>query len=420
MSFPETHILTSISSVARPHGACPVGLDINFHEELNLATHSPSPISPIHTTDVEQDLFTRRNSESEVNDPLLLQQHKKQAEELNELRKRGKAGKQLTAFYERQNELIDDLLRPPDTREEGEAKNLVKLKVAVYGSLLANICLFALQLVAAILSGSLALFATTADAFMDLASSAVLVYTGRAALSQNFHQYPTGKTRMETAGIIVFASLMATLSVQLMVEGARALISSSHEVDLSPLSIGLIAAAIATKGVLYLYCQAVSQYPSARILAQDHRNDIFMNSIGITLSVLGQKVACNRLTSGIYYKGAILIAALILRSWAGTAHEHIQYIVGKTAEPAFLQRVTYLTLTHDPRILQIDTCRAYHAGNNFFVEVDIVLPPNMLLAEAHDIGEALQIKLETLPNVERAFVHLDYETTHAPEHRKMR
>ncbi|TPX68755.1 hypothetical protein SpCBS45565_g02951 [Spizellomyces sp. 'palustris'] len=415
MSFTESHIWTSISSVARPHGACPVGLDIPFHEEVNLATHGPSPISPIHANDVEQDLFTRRNSESQVNDPLLLQQHKKRAEELNELRKRGKAGKQLSAFYERQNELIDDLLRPPDTREEGEEKNLMKLKIAVYGSLLANICLFALQLVAAVLSGSLALFATTADAFMDLASSAVLVYTGRAALSQNFNQYPTGKTRMETAGIIVFASLMATLSVQLMVEGARALISRSHEVDLAPLSIGLIAGAIATKGVLYMYCQALSQYPSARILAQDHRNDIFMNSIGITLSVLGQKVAW-----WLDPAGAILIAALILKSWAGTAHEHIQYIVGKTAEPAFLQRVTYLTLTHDPRILQIDTCRAYHAGNNFFVEVDIVLPPSMLLAEAHDIGEALQIKLETLPNVERAFVHLDYETTHAPEHRKIR
>ena len=31
-------------------------------------------------------------------------------------------------------------------------------------------------------------------------------------------------------------------------------------------------------------------------------------------------------------------------------------------------------------------------------------------------GEALQIKLEQLPEVARAYVHLDYETTHAPEH----
>jgi hypothetical protein len=32
-------------------------------------------------------------------------------------------------------------------------------------------------------------------------------------------------------------------------------------------------------------------------------------------------------------------------------------------------------------------------------------------------GESLQIKLELLPEVSRAYVHLDYETTHVPEHK---
>ena len=72
---------------------------------------------------------------------------------------------------------------------------------------------------------------------------------------------------------------------------------------------------------------------------------------------------------------------------------------------------------HSPKVLAIDTVRAFHLSFGFLVEVDIVLPENMRLHEAHDIGEALQIKLEALPDVERAFVHLDYEVTHAPEHR---
>ena len=32
-------------------------------------------------------------------------------------------------------------------------------------------------------------------------------------------------------------------------------------------------------------------------------------------------------------------------------------------------------------------------------------------------GESLQIKLELLPEVSRAYVQLDYETTHVPEHK---
>jgi divalent metal cation (Fe/Co/Zn/Cd) transporter len=54
--------------------------------------------------------------------------------------------------------------------------------------------------------------------------------------------------------------------------------------------------------------------------------------------------------------------------------------------------------------------------SHYFAEVDIVLPGEMPLQHAHDIGESLQDKLESLPEIERAFVHLDYEVTHRPEH----
>ena len=40
---------------------------------------------------------------------------------------------------------------------------------------------------------------------------------------------------------------------------------------------------------------------------------------------------------------------------------------------------------------------------------DIVLPFDMPLRDAHDIGEALQLRLEGLEDVERAYVHLDFE-----------
>lgn len=49
-------------------------------------------------------------------------------------------------------------------------------------------------------------------------------------------------------------------------------------------------------------------------------------------------------------------------------------------------------------------------------QVDIELPEDLPLKEAHTIGETLQINLEKLPDVERAFVHLDFECEHKPEH----
>lgn len=96
-------------------------------------------------------------------------------------------------------------------------------------------------------------------------------------------------------------------------------------------------------------------------------------------------------------------------------------------------------MTHSEHITQIDTVRAYHSGPVFLsssplypppalfkptnvlkqriiVEVDIVMSPSTSLRMTHDVAEELQIKLESLPDVERAYVHVDYETSHKPEH----
>jgi divalent metal cation (Fe/Co/Zn/Cd) transporter len=64
------------------------------------------------------------------------------------------------------------------------------LKIAIYGSVVANVILFALQLVAAVTSGSLSIFSTMADAFMDLLSSVVLLWASRQAAKTNLTKYP--------------------------------------------------------------------------------------------------------------------------------------------------------------------------------------------------------------------------------------
>jgi len=112
-----------------------------------------------------------------------------------------------------------------------------------------------------------------------------------------------------------------------------------------------------------------------------------------------------------------LVALIILRSWTFAAYEQIELLVGKSADPEFLQRLTYIAMSHHPEILKVDTCRAFHVGSNLYVEIDIVLPPDMPLIKTHDIGESLQIKLEQIPEVERAWVHLDFEFRHKPEHK---
>ncbi|ORY03256.1 hypothetical protein K493DRAFT_405021 [Basidiobolus meristosporus CBS 931.73] len=148
-------------------------------------------------------------------------------------------------------------------------------------------------------------------------------------------------------------------------------------------SIARVSIFLGTKFVSFLYRQTLRGFLAAKTFAQDHWNDLLVYGFGLTASLLGSKIYA-------------------------TAYENIQLIVGKSADTNFLKKVTYI----------VDTCSAYHAGNNLFVEVDIVMLPETPLYKSHNIGERLQVKLQKLPNAERAFDRVDYETSRAPEHQK--
>lgn len=92
------------------------------------------------------------------------------------------ASRNVANFYRDQNNLIDSFLTDMECNvEEKNEIDFVEYKIAMYTSAVANVMLFGVQLAAAILTGSLALFATTLDAFMDVASTVVLIVTGRVA-----------------------------------------------------------------------------------------------------------------------------------------------------------------------------------------------------------------------------------------------
>lgn len=116
--------------------------------------------------------------------------------------------------------------------------------------------------------------------------------------------------------------------------------------------------------------------------------------------------------------GGIIISAGIIVAWVRTIHGQFELLAGKSAPHDFLQLLIYKATTFSDEIAKIDTVRAYHSGPDYFVEIDVVMSADTPLWKAHDISQQLQDKIEVLPNVERAFVHVDHETSHIPEHRK--
>ncbi|KAK7313929.1 hypothetical protein VNO77_39135 [Canavalia gladiata] len=342
------------------------------------------------------------------------------------LLRKPKKQRKVAEYYKKQERLLEgyndmDTMTEtgyfPGSLTEDETKQLAKSeRLAINVSNAANLVLFAAKVYASIESKSLAVIASTLDSLLDLLSGFILWFTANAMRNPNHYHYPIGKKRMQPVGIIVFASVMATLGLQILIESGRQLISKSKpEMDLDELKwmIGIMVSVTVVKFILMVYCRRFKN-EIIRAYAQDHFFDVITNSVGLAAAVLAVK--CSWWIDPI---GAIIIAVYTINTWAKTVIENVWSLIGRTAPPDFLGKLTYLIWNHHEEVRHIDTVRAYTFGAHYFVEVDIVLPEDMPLNQAHNIGETLQEKLEQLPQVERAFVHIDFEFTHRPEHKMM-
>lgn len=382
--------------------------------------------------------------------------------------KRGeKRNKKLEKFYRRQNDQIDAYvnidkesrgLRDPNQPsqeeiEEIESRRLRGVQIAIYGSFILNVALFLAKIVAVVLSGSISLIASAVDSFLDLISGSIIFITSLLMKRRrSIYLYPAGNTRIEPIGIIIFASAMFVATFQIIVQAiqkiievadlgsacpdgasgqtisqesicnvtcsARTIAGDCQTLTLDTLTISIICSTVAVKLLMFLYCVGYrAKSSSVRALATDHISDVVSNSILLACYVFSYFV-----WGYMDPIGGLGISFYLQFNWYGEGKKEVLKLSGQSAPPEFLSQLTFLTWNHSRLIVAVDTVRAYHLANGYLVEVDIVLPHDMTLKEAHDIGESLQLRLEAFEEVERAFVHLDYETEHDPsgEHPAMR
>ncbi|KAJ7043928.1 cation efflux family-domain-containing protein [Mycena alexandri] len=384
------------------------------------------PLEPLPsdapTTSSTEAPGSNRSSVSNDADPLLLASRLQSEEHIQNLRsrkKRRKQGKNVGQFYEKQNKQIESLLLTMDQHienaQEEEDMNRLAIKIAIYGSLVANCVLGALQIYAAVSSLSLSFFATAMDAVFDPLANIVLNYCHRKAISADPRRYPSGGSRLETIGDIVYAGAMGSVSVVLIAFSIQDLArGTASDKGFHIPAVVVVGFAFLTKLVLFIYCFSIrSKNSQVRVLWEDHRNDLFVNGFGILTNAAGAKLRWY-----IDPLGALIISAALIIVWGRTIYRQFLLLAGISAPLEFHQFVLYKAMLFADDIKQIDSCSVYHAGPDYVVEVDIVMDAETPLWKAHDISQALQDKIEQLPNVGRAYVHVDHEISHKPEHRK--
>ncbi|PNP59508.1 hypothetical protein THARTR1_00998 [Trichoderma harzianum] len=286
--------------------------------------------------------------------------------------------------------------------------------LAIWINLIANIILLAGKIAVIISVPSMSVLAALVDAVLDLLSTAIVWTTTRLISSsqRDQHNYPVGRSRLEPLGVLVFSVIMVTSFCQVSLECIQRLARPDHQVlQLGLPAIVIMITTIVIKGGCWLWCRLVKN-SSVRALADDAITDVIFNIGSILFPLVGFYGRIWWLDAS----GGLLLSLVVIIIWSRTSAQHIRNLTGFSAQPDERNLLLYLTMRFATAIRQIQNLRAYHAGDKLFVEVDIVLSANTPLKDSHDLSEVLTYFLESVPIVDRAFVHVDYLSYNAPTH----
>ncbi|MBH0219788.1 hypothetical protein GH793_16550, partial [Listeria monocytogenes] len=90
------------------------------------------------------------------------------------------------------------------------------------------------------------------------------------------------------------------------------------------------------KLILVVYCRSFTN-EIIKAYAQDHFFDVITNSIGLIAALMAAYIS-----DWMDPVGAIILALYTIRTWSLTVLENVNSLVGKSAAPEYLQKLTYL------------------------------------------------------------------------------
>lgn len=112
--------------------------------------------------------------------------------------------------------------------------------------------------------------------------------------------------------------------------------------------------------------------------------------------------------------GGIVLSLYIIVEWTETLMFNFRQLSGRVADPDEYRRMLYLiTRFTAPKVSYLEV---YHAGTELICEADVQFPKETSFEEVHNVSEAIQVALECLEDVNRAYIHADFTVLNPASH----
>jgi cation diffusion facilitator family transporter len=255
------------------------------------------------------------------------------------------------------------------------------------------------------ISGSVALYADAANSASDVIYSFLMVFGLWAAQRPPDISHPQGHSRFEP-----LVGLMVTLSMGFAgYEAARAAIErfihGAIAIEPGWPTVVLLASALVKAGMFVVISRFARQLgsPTLATTAKDHLSDV-LTSIAAFIGALGSTYI-HPLTDPI---AGLLVAGWIFRAALTAGKENLDFLTGAGASPELRQQVVDMAASV-PGVLRVHHTMTEYVGPRLVVDLHINVDGTMSLDKAHIIADEIITRLEKMPEIDRAYVHIEPE-----------
>lgn len=259
-----------------------------------------------------------------------------------------------------------------------------------------------IESIAGYITGSLALFGDAAHGAYDTLITMLLLISSRKAAKPPDHDHPYGHMKFEPLGTLIAALFMLPMAAMIVIEaiGRISMGGTIVEASLGFLALGYTIA-MDTFRIIVLGLSMRKVGGLALKADLIHASTDFFST---AIAALGLYLATQGLKEADAFAGLILAVALIFLSLR-LSRQAIEELTD-TAPRGLREELIEVVKSID-QVLECRSLRVRRVGDEFFVEVAILLPNYMGFKEAHNVASKVEEAIKK--KLGRAHVTIHFE-----------
>lgn len=266
-----------------------------------------------------------------------------------------------------------------------------------------NFTLAVVKSLAAYFSGSVAIFSDAANSISDVLYSLLMVLGLYVAQRPPDLSHPQGHSRFEPLVGLMVSFSMAFAGYSALRASFIRFQEGGLAVEPGLPSLVLLFSAAAKVG-MFLYIRHIARQlssPTLNTTAKDNLSDVLTSSAAF-VGAFGSTYI-HPLTDPI---AGILVALWIFRAAFSAARENLNFLTGAGASEELRQKII-TEASSVPGVLRVHHLMTEYSGPRLVADLHVNVDGKTSLTESHRITDEIIARLEAIPEVDRAYVHLE-------------